>query len=114
MYVTYDGVACFTSTISRGENLAETIVVETKKIRDYWSERGEGKKEINRIIISGKDALSADLVSQISLDPNIHVEVADVWRNAFSAEEFVPPINREDSLDYAVAVGLAFPLLYLK
>jgi len=112
VYVTYDGVACFTSTVSRGENLAETIVAETKKIRDYWTERGEGKKEIDRIIISGSDALSADLVGQIAPEPGIHVEVANVWRNAFSTEDFVSPINAADSLDYAVAAGLAFPMMH--
>lgn len=110
MYVTYDGVACFTSTIPRGENLAATISAEVSKIREYWAERGEGKKEINKVILSGSDALSADLAERISPPPGTTVEVGQVWRNAFSPEEFVSPISARDSLDYAVAAGLAFPI----
>jgi Tfp pilus assembly PilM family ATPase len=110
MYVIYDTVACFTSTISRGDDMIESIRVETQKIRDYWAERGEGKKEIDRIIISGKDALTPGLAEQISPSPSIRAEVANVWNNAFSTEESVAPITAEDSLDYAVAAGLALPL----
>ncbi len=112
MYMVYDGVACFTSTISRGENVAETIVAETKKISDYWAERGEGRKEIDRIVISGSDALSADLVERISPEPGVRVEIANVWGNAFSPEDFVSPIAAGDSLDYSVAAGLALPVQY--
>ena len=110
MYVIYGGVACFTSTVSRGDNLAETVVAETKKIREYWSERGEGKKDLAHMIISGSDALSAGLAEQVSVIPGISVETANVWKNAFSAEEFVSPIPAAESLDYAVAAGLALPV----
>jgi hypothetical protein len=37
----------------------------------------------------------------------IRTEVADVWQNVFSFDDYIPPINKTDSLDFVVAIGLA-------
>jgi Tfp pilus assembly PilM family ATPase len=107
MYVIYDNVACFTSTIPRGDDIASSVSIETQKICDYWAERGEGRKEIDRIILSGQDALLPDLPHRIVSTPSIHADIANVWGNVFSGDSYIPPIPADEALDYAVAVGLA-------
>jgi hypothetical protein len=81
---------------------------EAKKVYDYWKDHGEGKKEVDRIVLCGVSATVASLGGDIVPVP-IHVEMANVWRNAFSSDSYVPPITFEESLDYAVAAGLALP-----
>ena len=35
------------------------------------------------------------------------VEVANIWRHSIDLAKYTPPISQEDSLNYAVAGGLA-------
>jgi type IV pilus assembly protein PilM len=92
--------------------VVSTIGVLEKEIRRvyaYWLEHGEGCRQVDRIVVSGADALLVGLISQISPSPKVSVEVADVWCNAFSYDKHIPGLTYEQSLDYAVAVGLALP-----
>lgn len=82
---------------------------ELQRVYAYWLEHGEGDRQINRIIVSGMDALLVGLLSHISPDPRLPVEIANTWRNAFSYNKHIPKISYEASLDYAVAAGLAIP-----
>jgi desulfoferrodoxin (superoxide reductase-like protein) len=50
-------------------------------------------------------------VERVALEMKIPVSVADVWTNAFSTEKHTPVITAEDSLEYAVAAGLALPYI---
>jgi type IV pilus assembly protein PilM len=82
---------------------------ELNRVYAYWVEHGEGNKQIDKIIVSGMDALLVGLISHISPNPRLPVEIANTWRNAFSYNEHIPKISYESSLDYAVAAGLALP-----
>ncbi|MDB5259725.1 MAG: pilM [Candidatus Taylorbacteria bacterium] len=82
---------------------------EIYKVYTYWIEHGEGCKDINRIVLCGADAQLVGLISHISPDPKIPVDIGNVWQNAFSSDKYIPPISHEESLDYAVAAGLALP-----
>ena len=120
LYIVCGGVVCFTSTISwggelvRGKPLADitdhifSLRREIEKVSTYWSEHGEGRP-INAIILSGHDALEISKIPHISPDQSVPIEVAQVWRNAFSSDSYIPPVSFEESLDYAVAAGLALP-----
>ncbi len=120
LYIVSNGIIHFTSTIPwggeliRGKKISDvpddifTLKHEIEKVFTYWSQYGE-KRNIKSIIISGHDALAINLISNLSPSANVALIVADVWKNAFSTNYYVPKITFEDSLDYAAAAGLALP-----
>ncbi len=111
VYIVTGGVLCFTSTISWGsENIDNTadIKKELGRVYEYWKDHGQST--IGRIVVSGKTAVKDGLLSSITPNPSIPIEVAKVWRNAFSVDNYIPPISYEDSLDYSVAIGLSLPI----
>ena len=111
VYIVTGGVLCFTSTIPWGKENVENsndLKKELGRVYEYWKDRGQSS--IGRIVLSGSSALKDGLLSQIAPDPHIPVELAQVWRNAFSTDEYIPPIPFEESLDYAVAIGLSLPI----
>lgn len=106
IYIVCGGVVCFTSTLTIEKNADISIVQkELNKIYTYWIDHGD--TSISRIILSGCDALRMNGFSNLSPDPKIPVELAQVWRNAFSNEHHIPKLKHDDSLEYAVASGLA-------
>ena len=120
LYVIANGITCFTSTILwggevvRGKNpndLSDEIFSlrrEIDRVYKYWGEHGEGEP-IKEIIVSGHDAVLVSQISHISPDPRIPLVIAQVWQNVFSGDHYIAPIPFEESLDYAVAAGLALP-----
>jgi len=84
---------------------------EIGKLIMYWqthkifSNQNAGK--IEKIILCGKDCNLVGFDDYISSSTKIPIEVANVWQNAFSYDDYVPNISFNDSLDYASAVGLA-------
>ncbi len=117
LYLVCGGVVAFTSTvpwsIAPGMD-SKTAITELRKhmeqVFNYWAEHGKGGK-IKKIILVGHDGLMDGLAAGCSPDPDIKVEIGKVWQNAFSHDKYIPPISYEDSLDYVVAAGLAFPQL---
>jgi len=120
IYVVSSGVICFTSTISwggeliRGKNISDvpdavfSLRHEIERVYVYWSQHGENQP-IKSIIVSGRDATTISQITHLSPDNKISLSVADIWKNAFSINHYVPKINFDDSLDYAIAAGLALP-----
>jgi len=120
LYVVSGGVVCFTSTIPWGGQLIRNKKIadisddifslrhDIERVYTYWSEHGGGQP-IKSIIISGHDAIAISQISHLSPNPNIQLQVAHVWQNAFSGDHYVPKIAFEDSLDYAISAGLALP-----
>ncbi len=106
VYVVHQNVVCFTSTIQLADDAAGNVQREATKVYDYWTLHGEGKKEIDAVITSGTSALIPHFSENI-LPVAASVETANVWRNIFENKEYIPPITFEESLEYAVAVGLA-------
>lgn len=118
IYIVCGGVVCFTSTISWGYSTlsdskdisatAGDLRKEIQRVLGYWVDHGGGT-DISRIVLAGRGALFEGLASHCSPDPGIPVEIGQVWQNAFSSEKYIPPVSYEDSLDYAIAAGLALP-----
>ncbi len=114
IYIVCGGVVCFTSTISWGNktgNSGEELRKPLKQILDYWEDHGLGTN-ISRLIFAGRGALTDGLTSQcysLFTDLKVVIETGNVWQNAFSHDRYIPPVLYEDSLDYAVAAGLALP-----
>lgn len=124
IYVVCGGVVTFTSTIPWGSSFLESgkdiraNIAELKKqlqqVNVYWEEHGLGT-QITRVVFAGKAALTDGLVSECasgweeSKGSPVKFELGNVWQNAFSHDKYIPPIPYEESFDYAVAAGLAFP-----
>jgi Tfp pilus assembly PilM family ATPase len=124
IYVVCGGAVCFTSTIAWGassltkSNDIKGSALELKKqlqqVNSYWREHGLGTK-ISRVVFAGKAALTEGLISECAVgfselrEQKVKFELGKVWQNAFSHDSYIPPISYEDSFDYAVAAGLAFP-----
>ena len=106
IYIVSAGVVCFTSTNEVVGFEDGFIQQELKKVFTYWSEH-EPNKEIKKIIFTGKGAELIGRNPRISPDPRVFVDVANVWRNAFSSDDYIPPISFEESLEYVIAAGLA-------
>ena len=47
------------------------------------------------------------IAEHMTLTLRRQVETANIWQNAFSVDEYLPPISKLESLSYATALGLA-------
>lgn len=118
MYVVSERTVSFTSTLSltgttpEEENLASRVANisrEVERIQAYWLSKASGKA-ISQVIIVGKDAVAYEAPLEAALSQvGIHARVGDVWHNAFDVNHYIPPISRDESLEYAVAAGLGMP-----
>lgn len=104
-----ESIAIFFSLAS----IVSVIKDEVSKFYTYWLAKNDSDGElggkISKIIMCGKDAAIVGLREYISQSLKIEVEVADVWSNIFPAGSRVPEINFLNSLNFAVAIGLAIP-----
>jgi hypothetical protein len=120
IYIVFGGVVYFTSTINWGSltnpsdqsgNSSSDVSILTKeidRIRSYWMSLGISSTFIEKIVLVGNSALFYEKVLRGHLtDQKIPLSVADAWQNIFDIDKYVPPISREDSLEYVVAAGLA-------
>ncbi|MBM2817591.1 MAG: Type pilus assembly protein PilM [Parcubacteria group bacterium] len=104
-----ESIAIFFSLAS----IVSAIKDEISKFYSYWLAKndsgGESGGKISKLILCGKDSAIVGLKEYLSQSLRINVETAEVWSNIFSLNRRVPEINFLDSLNYAVAIGLAAP-----
>lgn len=62
---------------------------------------------IERVIIAGGNANMTGLAEYLSSTLFLPVVVADVWQNIFSLDHYIPSMPKNESLEYAPAIGLA-------
>ena len=94
-------------------NIVSVIKDEIGKFCAYWLAKsdssGESGGKISKIILCGKDAAIVGLKEYLSQNLKIEVETAQVWTNVLSLNDRLPEINFLESLNFAVAIGLAIP-----
>jgi type IV pilus assembly protein PilM len=75
----------------------------------YWHTRkiDRGERQIKKILLCGGSSNLWGLPEYLQDTLEIPVERANVWQNAFSLNEIIPPIERAYSYGYATAIGLA-------
>ena len=99
------------SCVPSSPQTLQEISDELKKIFLYWQAQADRKNEkmkpIKRILLAGEEAGRPGFVEFISKTFNIPTEVAGVWQNAFSLENYIPSISKNESLGYVAAIGLA-------
>lgn len=118
-----DDQALFASLI----NTAASLRDEISRIYFYWQssldkmkvgEKAKGagasaesmsKTPIQKIIVTGKDSSIVGFKDYLALSLKLKVDLGDVWTNVLSFEKSIPPIERNESLDYATVIGLSLP-----
>lgn len=118
IYIVCGGVVCFTSTIAWGsengttdEKSVKVLLDEIVRVNDYWSSHNAEASKIDQVVMVGRDAQRFEpKVGEIVAGVGLPVSIGEVWTNAFSVNSYIPPIFKEDSLDYAVSAGLAMDL----
>lgn len=85
-----------------------TIIYELKTRIQYWNNsHTEESRQIEAIVLCGGSVNMKGLPGFFTEVLGVEARRADVWQNAFSIDEHVPPIGKRYSYGYATAVGLA-------
>lgn len=84
---------------------------EMRRIMDYWvfhaEEQGFKNREIDKIILCGGDSNLLGFVDYLSYELKKNVELGNAWLNVTSFEDYIPEIERRESMMYVTALGLA-------
>ncbi|MEO8638144.1 MAG: pilus assembly protein PilM [Candidatus Taylorbacteria bacterium] len=84
---------------------------EINRLYIYWNthknQKGEENPPIQKIILCGADSNLHGFDEYLAITLKIECEVANVWTNLFSFEEYIPELSFADSLNYPTAIGLA-------
>lgn len=85
------------------------IVEEIGTRIQYWNTKDTAHedRQIQSIILCGGSVNMKGLPAYFTEMLGVEARRANVWQNAFSIEEHVPPIGRRYSFGYATAIGLA-------
>lgn len=89
---------------------AEHLKQQINKLLIFWFTNKNDtahRAKVKTVILSGKYAAHPGLVDFLEKHLDIKIELANVWRNCFDLNQYVPEINQEESLNYAIAIGLA-------
>lgn len=85
------------------------IVDELGTRISYWNTKDTAHedRQIQSVILCGGSVNMKGLPSYLTSTLNVDATRANVWGNAFSVEDAIPPIDRRHSFGYATAIGLA-------
>lgn len=88
--------------------IVSVIKDEAEKHLNYWLSREDNKnKNILKILLCGGESTLAGLPEYLSYELGRKVEAGNPWVNMTSFEDYVPEIERSDSLAYSTVIGLA-------
>ena len=77
----------------------------------YWDtrrdDRGERMTPVGRVLVVGGSANLKGLSDVIAMKVQAPTSRGNVWRNICSFDDYIPPIDRRVSLQFATAAGLA-------
>ncbi|MFT5179708.1 MAG: Tfp pilus assembly PilM family ATPase [Candidatus Paceibacteria bacterium] len=93
----------------KGES-ADHLKKQINKLLIFWftNKNDLGHKDkVDTVIISGKYASAPGLVDFLEKHLAIKIEVANVWKNCFDINEYVPDLGQKESLDFAIPIGLS-------
>ncbi len=109
IYIVSFGVVCFTSTLIKNSS-PDALIHEINHVSEYWNTK-IGTKSIDRVILVGHEVIAYE--KEFGVSPqglSIPISIPNVWSNACDINGYVSPIERVESLNYAVASGLAMSL----
>lgn len=93
------------------ENVASALADEVARHYHFWdtrrNERGERVTPVGQIYLVGGSANLRGLTDYIAGKVHAPTERPNVWRNIASFDDYIPPIDKRGSLQFATAIGLA-------
>jgi Tfp pilus assembly PilM family ATPase len=101
---------------AESSNISDALISTVSVVRDematrmqYWHTRtgNDDDRRIKSIVLCGGSANLNGFPEYLTETLGIPAVRGNVWENAFSLEETVPPISRPYSFGYAAAIGLA-------
>jgi len=98
-------------------NEAKKLIQDLNKVLIYWFTSRKNSKEVHKIekaIVSGKEVYKKGFEDFLEGGLKIDVILADAWANCFDSDKHVPELSKEDSMEYAVATGLALKAIRYK
>jgi len=116
--VVEEGRVQYTQTIPiKTEDIAQVSPENAKvfqesinKVIIYWftsKDQHVQNPKIENIILTGENMQSSDLINFLESSLSVNVTFADVWKNCFDIQQYVPKISKKDSLKYATCIGLS-------
>lgn len=102
---------------SKNRELYEALMITVSVLKDeiarhiaYWEtspEEGITRKPVEQLILVGGNANLKGLPEYLSRALGFPVRVGNPWANAFSLDEYIPPMTQQQSLEYTATIGLA-------
>ncbi len=94
---------------------ATALVNEITKHYHYWdtrrSDRGDRVTPVGKVVLVGGNANLRGLADFIAGKVQAPVELGEPWQHVARFDDYIPPIDRRLSLQYATAIGLALRAL---
>jgi len=114
LYVVEDEVVQFSSTSSfNTSGSVSDLRAEIRKVFAFWDSRGGvtgiPSKKIEKVLVCGPESTKADFTRELLEGIDADWSLANVWINALSMKDDVPDLSFDESLGFAVAIGLALP-----
>ncbi len=94
---------------------ASALADEVARHFHYWDtrrdEKGERMTPVGKVVLVGGNSNLAGLADFIAAKVQAPVELGACWRNVAHFDDYIPPIDRGNSMQYATAIGLALRTL---
>jgi type IV pilus assembly protein PilM len=91
--------------------VASALADEVARHYHYWdtrrNEKGERMTPVGKVVLIGGSANLHGLPEYIAGRVHAPTEIGNVWQHVTKFEDYVPPIDKRESLQFATAVGLA-------
>ncbi len=88
---------------------------EITKHQNYWEthreDHGRLGRRLEEVIICGGQATLPGLIDYLNMNLDLPVTLGNPWRNVFSFEKYIPPLNLNQALRYTTAIGLSLRTL---
>ena len=96
---------------------AAALADEVARHYHYWdtrrNDRGDRMTPVGRVVLVGGNSNLRGLSDYISGRVQAKAFRGNVWRHVTTFDDYVPPIDKHNSLQYATAVGLALRGIYI-
>lgn len=104
----------FTKVFTKTDKKGDLLKNESNKLMDYWNasnDSPDSTSKIEKIIICGHNlSLTGNNIrNYFNSAFSVSVEMANVWKNVFEFDEYIPDITFSESFEYSAAIGLAIP-----
>ena len=91
--------------------IASALADEVTRHYHYWdtrrNERGDRMTPVGAVILVGGSSNLNGLADYIAGRVQAPTTIGDIWQHICTFDQYIPPINRRTSLQYATAAGLA-------